>query len=249
MYQSPPTNQRTKIGVSFHRALIWSAFGHLALVWMATSDRLQEGDESSPLFAVKIASVTVPAVTKANQAPVELAATKPPKLVSATESLAKTSALSEPAARAVTATDDRHKSTSSPQHRVQESVQLPSRATTSTQTGVISAEGLRGYRLALAREARRVWRYPTQALDAGLQGSAEIRLELLPNGRLLSAQIEKSSGHVVLDEAARDILIRAANSTQATLSRSDDSSLPFAIVVPISFSLAAEEGRSPGQQN
>ena len=38
----------------------------------------------------------------------------------------------------------------------------------------LDADGVRAYRLALAREARRYKRYPREAIDAGWQGTVEV---------------------------------------------------------------------------
>ena len=63
-------------------------------------------------------------------------------------------------------------------------------------------DGLRGYRLAVASQARRFKRYPAQAMASGWEGSAEIRVEVGSDGRPRTATVARSSGHELLDRAA-----------------------------------------------
>lgn len=46
--------------------------------------------------------------------------------------------------------------------------------------------------------------YPTAAVSAGLEGEAILLLRIDANGRVVEAQLARSSGHVLLDEAALD---------------------------------------------
>jgi protein TonB len=46
-----------------------------------------------------------------------------------------------------------------------------------------AVDGLRGYRLAIASQARRFKRYPAQAMAAGWAGTADIRVEVGSDGR------------------------------------------------------------------
>jgi protein TonB len=52
--------------------------------------------------------------------------------------------------------------------------------------------------------------YPLAARRARLEGVVELRVTLLPDGRFVDARVERSSGHVLLDQAALDLLARAA---------------------------------------
>ena len=52
--------------------------------------------------------------------------------------------------------------------------------------------------------------YPFAARRARIEGVVHMRVTLLPDGRLVDARIEQSSGHAVLDQAALELLIRAA---------------------------------------
>jgi protein TonB len=101
----------------------------------------------------------------------------------------------------------------------------------------LDADGLRGYRVALAREARRFKRYPKQAIDAGWEGTAEIKVAVLAGGVAQDAQIARSSGHRVLDDAALEMLTNALSVTPVPpilLGRS------FAVSLPVVFEVPAE---------
>ena len=101
----------------------------------------------------------------------------------------------------------------------------------------LDADGLRRYRLALARETRRAWVYPQQALMHKLEGTTEIRLELLAGGRFAAARIEKSSGHTALDDAALKIITSAANAAPVPNSLLGE---PVSILLPVVFSIGSE---------
>ncbi|HSX62406.1 MAG TPA: TonB family protein [Tahibacter sp.] len=53
-------------------------------------------------------------------------------------------------------------------------------------------------------------RYPGPARRARLQGTVEIVVVLMPDGRLVDQRIAQSSGHAILDKAALDLLRRAS---------------------------------------
>jgi len=52
--------------------------------------------------------------------------------------------------------------------------------------------------------------YPLAARRARIEGVVQLRVTLMPDGRLVDAHIEQSSGHPLLDRAALDLLARAA---------------------------------------
>lgn len=52
--------------------------------------------------------------------------------------------------------------------------------------------------------------YPLAARRARIEGVVQLRVTLLPDGRLVDVRIEHSSGHAVLDQAALDLLTHAA---------------------------------------
>jgi protein TonB len=59
-------------------------------------------------------------------------------------------------------------------------------------------------------------RYPASARRAKLEGTVEIVVVLLPDGRLVQQRIAQSSGHAVLDQAALELLRRASPVPAAT---------------------------------
>lgn len=100
-----------------------------------------------------------------------------------------------------------------------------------------AADGLRGYRLAVAVQARRFKRYPAQAMASGWAGTAEVRVEVGGDGRPRPAAIVRSSGHEVLDRAALTTI-----DAGALRARLPDSlrGKAFAVVLPVVFNLDEE---------
>jgi len=101
----------------------------------------------------------------------------------------------------------------------------------------IDANGLRQFRLALALEAARFRRYPAVARDAGWAGTVEVRVSFVAGGRPQPPRLERSSGFGPLDDAALDMLGRAAPRTSLPESlRGQD----FSVVLPVVFDLSTE---------
>ncbi len=98
-------------------------------------------------------------------------------------------------------------------------------------------DGLRGYRLSVAGEARRFKRYPPQAMVEGWAGIAEVRLEVGGDGRPRAATVGRSSGHEVLDRAALSMI--DAGALRARLPESLRGKA-FAVVLPVVFNLDDE---------
>ena len=88
-----------------------------------------------------------------------------------------------------------------------------------------------------SRETHRAWVYPQQALTHKLEGTTEIRLELMAGGRFAAARIEKSSGHPTLDDAALKIITNAANVAPVPNSLLGE---PVSILLPVVFSIGSE---------
>jgi protein TonB len=107
-------------------------------------------------------------------------------------------------------------------------------AATESPPAADTADGLRGYRLALATQARRFKRYPPQAMASGWKGTAEIRLELGADGRPLPALVTRSSGHESLDRAAQAMI--DAGALRASVPESLKGRA-FAVVLPVVFNL------------
>lgn len=98
-------------------------------------------------------------------------------------------------------------------------------------------DGLRGYRLSVATQARRFKRYPPQALASGWTGSADIRVEVGSDGRPRAATLARSSGHELLDGAALAMI--DAGAQRARLAESLRGRT-FAVVLPVVFNLDDE---------
>jgi len=103
-------------------------------------------------------------------------------------------------------------------------------------TAGIDAEGVREYRLALARESRRYKRYPERALLAGIGGTAEVRIEHA-TGAVPVARLARSSGDESLDAAAVSMLRKAAPRTSLPESLRGRS---FVVSLPVIFDVSAE---------
>lgn len=97
----------------------------------------------------------------------------------------------------------------------------------------IDAEGLRGYRMALAVEARRHKRYPVRAIEEGWSGTTELRIRRVP-GQAVLVDVIKPSGYPLLDEAALDMMRRALPATPVPASLRERA---FSIDLPIVFDL------------
>jgi len=94
--------------------------------------------------------------------------------------------------------------------------------------------GLRQFRLSLAGEARRFRRYPESARRAGLAGTSEVRVAVEAGGGARHADLARSSGHEVLDQAALDMLRQAAGRAALPESLRGQS---FAVLLPVVFAV------------
>jgi periplasmic protein TonB len=98
----------------------------------------------------------------------------------------------------------------------------------------VDPDGLRNYRLALAREARRYKRYPPQAIEAGWAGTVELRVSVRIGNATQTAELTKASGYPVLDEAALEMVRRALPATPLPAALQGQT---FAIGLPVVFEL------------
>lgn len=78
------------------------------------------------------------------------------------------------------------------------------------------ADALRGYRVALALQAKRYRLYPPAAQEMGLGGRSEIEV-VLPASAAPELRIKKTSGHELLDQAALEMLRRSVGSVELPL--------------------------------
>lgn len=98
-------------------------------------------------------------------------------------------------------------------------------------------DGLRGYRLAIASQARRFKRYPAEARASGWAGSTEVRLEVGVEGQVRPATVSRSSGHEALDRAALAMIdAGAARARLPDALRGRN----FAVTLPVVFDLDEE---------
>ena len=77
---------------------------------------------------------------------------------------------------------------------------------TAMPTEVIDADGLRQYRLALAKEARRYKRYPALARERNWEGGVTVTISIPIPGALPLVSLGKSSGHEILDRQALEMI-------------------------------------------
>lgn len=106
------------------------------------------------------------------------------------------------------------------------------------ETEGLDADGIRAYRMGLARGARAYKRYPGIAQERGWAGTAEVRIAVSREGRPRQILLERSSGHEVLDHEAVDMMSRAAASVAVpALLRGRE----FAVSLPVVFDLAGQQ--------
>jgi protein TonB len=80
------------------------------------------------------------------------------------------------------------------------------------ETASFDADGIRAYRIVLAREAKAHRRYPPLARERGWTGTAEVSVDVSREGRARHILLARSSGHEVLDREAVNMMSRAAAS-------------------------------------
>jgi protein TonB len=96
------------------------------------------------------------------------------------------------------------------------------------------ADGLRAYRIVLAREARAHRHYPPLARERGWTGTAEISVDVSREGQARQILLARSSGHEVLDREAVNMMSRAAASAVLPDSLRGRE---FAVRLPVVFDL------------
>ena len=221
MYQSANANQRMKIGVRIRYALFLSFAAHLFVLWVIAKDHVSEAEMEASGLAVTIAlRPSKPQIARPASPP--LLPAYAAKLLVGKDTMASQVHKDDP-----TPIADAPAILNAPVI----AVSVPSKLAS------LDADGLRRYRLALARETHRAWVYPQQALTHKLEGTTEIRLELMAGGRFVAARIEKSSGHPALDDAALKIITKAANAAPVPNSLFGE---PVSILLPVVFSIGSE---------
>lgn len=208
------------MGKALRRALAISLLLHFLLLWPSPAQR--PADDPLPALTATLRQpppVAAPAPTPTPTAPAPVVAAKH---AAAPRAAFAEAVLPVPAATsAVASAVDALPRSNSPAVA----------AATAAPSSDGSAEGMRQYRLALAVEARRYKRYPPRALDAGIGGTAEVRIEVA-DGRAAEVTLGRPSGDASLDAAALEMLRKAAPRTavpEALQRRS------FAVSLPIVF--------------
>ena len=97
------------------------------------------------------------------------------------------------------------------------------------------AEGIRAYRIVLAREARAHRQYPPLARERGWTGTAEVSVDVSREGRARHILLARSSGHEVLDREAVSMMSRAAAAAALPDSLRGRE---FAVRLPVVFDIA-----------
>jgi protein TonB len=219
--------------VSLLHALAISLVFHVLLLWPAAGS----WRETTPTAAL-VASIR-PAPAPVTPAPAILPATSSPARVEQKAKPEPPPPLALPAERPESATASPLDSTAGSAAGSESKAEPPASDPRPAVASALppgpgaDAEGLRRYRLALAREAGRHKRYPPRAIEAGWQGTAELRVSATAAGAT-AVQLARSSGHPVLDEAALEMLRLALPATPipAPLQARE-----FSVALPIVFEL------------
>lgn len=207
------------LSLVFHILLLWPA----ALVW-------REATPANPLVAsLRPSSAPVAPATVPDILPKPVAKPRPEQGPKPT--LTDTLVLPEPKAQVVdtvasTAAATENSGMAAPEPQPVIASALPVSAG-------LDADGLRSYRLALAREARRHKRYPARAIDAGWEGTAELRVTVTARAAP-TVHLLRSSGHAALDAAALDMLGKAIPATALPVTLKDRE---FSVDLPVVFEL------------
>lgn len=215
--------------VSLFRALVISIVFHLLLLWPATV-MWREAVPAAPLVATLRPSlapvVPSPRVGNTHGEP----AVKPQRLTAPASN-------TEPLAAATPDTLDSTASSSAGSGRRTEEAAPDAHPAVSsallTAPG-LDADGLRIYRLSVAREARRYKRYPLRAIEAAWAGTVELRVDVPTGIAQPTVQLIRSSGYPVLDEAALEMVRQALPTTPVPIALREQG---FSVNLPIVFEL------------
>lgn len=107
-------------------------------------------------------------------------------------------------------------------------------ATRPAEPGSPDADGLRAYRIGLAREARAHRHYPPLARERGWIGKAIVQVDVSRQGRAWQTLLARSSGYDILDKEALAMMSRAAASAALPDSLRGQA---FAVHLEVTFNL------------
>ena len=218
--------------MSLTRALFFSLFAHgvlFSLWWVPAT--LERTGSQPPLMQASLA-LPAPAPAAVPQAQPRPALTQPSRpQITADSKHPATPAMASAGGRLSESTPQ--PDAVKPTATVTESPRPAESAPVQSPRAGVSAEGLRQYRFALAREARRHRQYPPLARSRGWEGVAEVRVEVNP-GQHPAVALSRSSGHELLDTQALEMMRLAIVSAILPDTLRGYS---FSVPVPISFSL------------
>jgi protein TonB len=222
----------------FRSALAASFVLHLLLLWPAVS-LVRQGETAQSLSVV---------LQPGKGRPLDdVASAAPPAPAHGIREAAKPMRAPEPVPQALPQTEPQP-----PGNTPASTTEIASRSETRSATGSagsraaaaavdagagLDADGVRQYRMALAVEARRFKRYPSRALAEEIGGTVEVRVSVAAGGQPQEVALAHSSGYDALDDAALDMLRKAAPRTAVPelLRRRS-----FVIDLPVVFDVASE---------
>ena len=208
-------------------ALLISLALHLLLLWPAALPRMAMETGQAPL----VATLRAEAVPEPSPPPAQRGTP-----VSGKASHARSAAAEQPVAAAALARP-------APAVLAEQAAASPGAAAADAARGMApaaagegpDAEGLRAYRIGLAREARAHRRYPPLARERGWTGTAEVRVDVSPGGQPWQVLLARSSGHEVLD---REAVLLMRNAAATTVLPDSLRGREFAVRMPVTFDIA-----------
>lgn len=209
-------------------ALLISLALHLLLLWPAALPRMAMETGQAPLVAtLRAEAVPEPPPPAQRGTP-----------VSGKASHARSAAAEQPVAAVAFARP-------APTVMAEQAAASPGAAAADTARGVApavagegegaDADGLRAYRIGLAREARAHRRYPPLARERGWTGTAEVRVDVSPGGQPWQVLLARSSGHDILD---REAVLLMRNAAATTVLPDSLRGREFAVRMPVTFDIA-----------
>lgn len=221
---------KDRSGSAFLPALTFSVVLHFFLFWPAYPGIARQAGSPPMAATLRAVAAPVPAVPPGpdRSAPAGKIATKPalPR-----ETMPGAKVVAESVAPAVAGGEGPGSASG------MESVALGrgAAALAAGQAAGLDADGIRSYRIGLAREARSHRRYPPLALERGWTGTAEVQVDVSRQGRARQILLARSSGHEILDREAVAMMSHAAASAALPDSLRGQE---FAVRLPVVFDLA-----------
>jgi protein TonB len=241
------------------RVLIWCVLVSIALhalILLGISKSGVPAPEAMPLSVLTARLVPVATAPRAQLSPPPNLAPPPPKPAPAPrQTLTKPVAASLPAAQQAASAETAKSAPLEPggepadqagaapgaptaapnQARTAPQAQTGVKADSAAKHGSETDDGTRAqYRLALMAAAGHYKRYPAIAMEKGWQGRVEVHMVIGANGMLAGASIKASSGQVILDNQAIEMLRKGKTAVQIPASLRGRE---FSVDVPVIFKL------------